>query len=53
MPIWIVIFDRYGKQMEILRCRSEHTAEGIIYHNSYYGRRCLKITVKEWKGEAR
>jgi hypothetical protein len=48
-PIWIVIFDRSGEQLTIIRCRHDSEADGVIYHNTYYGRRCLKVGVKNWR----
>lgn len=48
-PIWIVVFYRDGEQWTILRCDGELDAGRTIYHNTYYHRRCLKITVKAWK----
>lgn len=48
-PIWVVVFWRDGKQWTIVRCSHEAEADRTIYHNTYYHRRCLKVTVKAWK----
>ena len=49
-PIWILVFDRDGVQWNFpLRCTSAAEADKTIYHNIYYGRRCLKISVKSWR----
>lgn len=48
-PTWVVVFNRSGLQDEIIECNSGVETEATIYHNIYYGRRCLKITVKAWR----
>jgi hypothetical protein len=47
-PAWIIMFWPWGEQ-EIIQCASEFEAARVVYHNTYYGRRCLKISVKAWR----
>lgn len=51
-PVWILVY--YGSPsltptQWVIRCSSESAANAVLYHNRYYGRRCLRVRVKEWK----
>ena len=49
-PIWVIVYDRRdGVQSIIVRCAHALEAEHTVYHNTYYGHRCLKVTVKEFR----
>lgn len=46
-PIWIIISFPWGQA--VIQCASDGEAERTIFHNTYYGRRCLKVSVKAWR----
>ena len=48
-PVWVIVFRPSGEQWLVSACRSDSHADAVIFHNTYYGRRCLKVSVKNWK----